>query len=1027
MPDIENTLKTLIQKDRAATFIVIVPTDSDRLKRQRELVEYHPNKAVANLRVYTLGNFIQRLYDQVHPAKLHISQGLQNLWLHEIANPQSDNPDVYRYDEFRPSQNIPVPDSTLSLIADTINRLKEYGEESLNIGNGELQNPTEDDLVRIYNDYETKLRDRWIDEQGKRLYLANNFDPVLMGNAFQRVNLVLVEGFTVLSKADIKILTCIAKEMPNIEMWFRTDCVEENKNLYKNIVNLVSQFKAVNANIDPDYGRDTEQHQHYANNLFRTNNSCVTPIAAPNIKVLKPADRSEEVEQIAHLIQKHVSEEHCKFGEICVASYNMGQYHQRIAEIFPAYGIPYSFVERLRLTKSEVVKSIFSRLSTRTDPLSDDYFSDVVPASHERLFHPSQFQEYVDNLLKTGEVIQHILNPMIEKDPEVVEAEVEAYRQFNRIVKELCNVLMSEGEGSYFLGDYIEKLNHIARHTTYQSRASTKGDTVKIIAQLSELRSLEFNTVFLCDFVEGKFPEDYRPDPLLPDHPYRTEDEHLYNNRFMFYAVLKSFRERLYLLTPQREGEADLIPSLFLDQLKAITDVEEIKIANPAQGSVPGFLITYGNHLWTSDTPSNGEFPHKLKDMRPLIDHVVNVENSREEAHKHLAYEGVLTGTLSPESEKCLKSRRRNLYSITELETFAKCPFQYFTRNVLNLRVEEDEVEDELSSLEKGSLLHKVLFTFYKNRGEQGYPPIGQCADTDFEEAKRQLDEILKNASEESRGERNEPPIGENNLFWNTDVEKLRIELYKWLEAERTHDLPVIPSYFEVNFGQPGEPADPVLSSTEPIYIGNVRMRGKIDRIDVDNGTFNIVDYKTGSRTIRMPEILNGRSLQLPIYLQIAKKLLEQNNQTELEPASGIYYKVRLNEFKTELGIGKKSLNALSFKQYNGKEWRNVSARSGQLLEDEIFEDRLVRVSGYVQQYVDSIAKGFFPLITRVQTFPVPEEGNCVESDEYGFVDDEAHGDKPLTPRNKTEWCDYCDYKRLCRVGTIAEGTQSEE
>ena len=1030
MPDIENTLKTLIQKDRAATFIVIVPTDSDRLKRQRELVEYHPNKAVANLRVYTLGNFLQRLYDQVHPAKLHISQGLQNLWLHEIANPQSDNPDAYRYDEFRPSQNIPVPDSTLSLIADTINRLKEYGEDPVNIGNGESQNPTKDDLVRICNDYETRLKDRWIDEQGKRLYLADNFKPIFMKDAFRQVNLVVVEGFTVLSKADLKILTNIAEKMSKIEMWFRTDCVEENKALYKNIIDLVSQFRDVNANIDPVYGRYSKLHQHYSDNLFRTEDSSVTPIAAPHIKVLKPADRSEEVEQIAHLIQKHVSKGQCKFSEICVASYNMGQYEQRIAEIFPVYDIPYSFVERLPLTKSEVVKSIFSRLSTRTDPLSDDYFSDVEPASHERLFHPSQFQEYVDNLLKTGEVIQHILNPMLEKDREVVEAEVEAYRQFNRIAKELCNVLMSEGEGSYSLGDYIEKLNHIARHTTYQSRASTKGDTVKIIAQLSELRSLEFNIVFLCDFVEGKFPEDYRPDPLLPDHPYRTEDEHLYNNRFMFYGVLKSFTELLYLLIPQREGESELIPSLFLDQLKAIADIEDKEddeITDPAQGSVPGFLRTYGDHLWTSDMPTDGEFPDALTDMHPLIDHVVKVENSREETHKHLDYEGVLTaGTLSDESRRRLKNRQQWIYSVTELETYAKCPFQYFASRVLQLSVEEDEAEDELSSLEKGSLLHKVLFTFYKNRREQGYPAIGRCADADFEEAKRQLDAILKSASEERRGRRNEPPIGENNLFWNTDIEKLRVELLKWIEAERTHDLSVVPRYFEVNFGQLGEPADSELSSTDPIYIGDVRMKGKIDRIDIGNGAFNIIDYKTGSRTIRMPEILNGRSLQLPVYLQIAKELLEQDNGTELDAASGIYYKVRLNQFEAELGIGKKSLNALSFKQYNGKEWRKAGS-SGQLLEDEIFEDRLARVSGYVQQYVDSIAKGYFPLITRVQTFPVPEEGSCVESDEYGFVDNEEHGDKPLTPRNKTEWCDYCDYKRLCRVGTIAEGTQSEE
>ena len=342
MPNIENTLKTRIQNDEAHTFVVIVPTDSARLKRQRELVGYHPNQAVANLRVYTLGSFIQRLYNQVRPAKLPISQGVQNLWLHEIANSQSDNPDSHRYDTFRPSQNISVPDSTLSLITETINRLKEYGEDTLNSVNGESQNSTEDDFVRIYNDYETKLKDRWIDEQGKRLYLANaeNLGSLMIG-AFPRVNLVVVEGFTALSKADVKILTHIAR-MPQIEMWFRTDWLEGNENLYKNITNLVSQFRNANAYIDPDYEREPDQHQHYANNLFQTDNPCVTSIAAPHIKVLEPADRSEEVAQIAHLIQKHVSEKDCKLSDICVACYNIGLYQHRIAEIFPAYEIPYS-------------------------------------------------------------------------------------------------------------------------------------------------------------------------------------------------------------------------------------------------------------------------------------------------------------------------------------------------------------------------------------------------------------------------------------------------------------------------------------------------------------------------------------------------------------------------------------------------------------------------------------------------------------------------------------------------------------
>ncbi|RKU12234.1 hypothetical protein C6503_17795 [Candidatus Poribacteria bacterium] len=1010
MPDIENTLKTRIQTDRADTFVVIVPTDSARLQRQRELVGYHPNQAVSNLRVYTLGSFIQRLYEKVSPAKPQISQGVQNLWLHEIANLQSDNPDAYRYDTFRPSQNIPVPDSTLSVIADTINRLKEYGEDTLNIG-GESQNPTEEDLVRIYNDYETKLEYGWIDEPSKRLCLANDFDSQFMSQAFPRVDLVAVEGFTVLSKADIKILTHVA-EIPNIEMWFRTDCVEENEALYKNIINLVSRFSAVNANIDPDYERVPDRHEHFAKHLFRTDNPRVTPIAAPHIKVLEPADRSEEVEQIAHLIQKHVSEGHCKLSEICVACYNIRQYAQRISEIFPAYGIPYSLVEMLPLTRSEVVKSIFSRLSSRRVPLNDAYFSDVEPASPTSRFHPNEFQRYVDDLLKKGEVVQHILNPMLEKNNEIVEGEVEAYRHFKRIVKELCSVLRSESERSRFLDEYVEKLHHIAKHTHYQNRVTTKEETVKIASQLSELRSLEFNTVFLCDFAEGSFPENYGSDPLLPDHPYRTEEEHLHNNRFMFYGVLKSFRERLYLLAPQREREAELIASPFLGQLKAIADVDETeKIPNPSQGSVTGFLSAYGNHVWTTPPTPNGGFAPEIANMRPLINHVIAVEKSREETHKHLAYEGVLTAApLSVDSRKQLERRHRWTYSVTELETYAKCPFQYFVGNVLKLGIKDEEVEDELSSLEKGSLLHKVLFTFFYNRREQGYPSIPECTDDDFEAAKRQLNEILQDASEERRGERNEPPIGANNLFWQTDIAKLRVALHKWLEAERTSDLSVMPHYFEVSFGQNHEPRDPELSCLTPISIGNVRMRGKIDRIDIGNGAFNVIDYKTGNSTIRMPEILSGRSLQLSIYLQIAKKLLDNNGITDLEAASGLYHKIRLDQCKVELGIGTEFQNGIAYKSFSGKDWKKFNS-SGQLLEGKVFDERLLRVSGYVQQYVESISKGDFPLITRVET----------------FVASEGEGNAPIAPNNKTEPCNYCAYKRGCRVGAISESSQSDE
>ncbi|MXV82829.1 hypothetical protein F4Z98_05590, partial [Candidatus Poribacteria bacterium] len=221
MQDIENILKTHIQNNKANTFVIIVPTDSARLKRQRELVGYHPNRAVSNLPVYTSKDFIQRLYSQTQSPKQHILSGIQHLWLHEIVDPAPDNIDTYQYNTFRPIQNTTIPDSTLSLIFNTINHLRDQGETELNFVEDD---PTQVELARIYNDYEARLANQWIDEKGKHYYLANNFKEECIKRTFPNVKLVVVEGFTLISKADIKLLKHIA-EISDVEMWFRTDCI----------------------------------------------------------------------------------------------------------------------------------------------------------------------------------------------------------------------------------------------------------------------------------------------------------------------------------------------------------------------------------------------------------------------------------------------------------------------------------------------------------------------------------------------------------------------------------------------------------------------------------------------------------------------------------------------------------------------------------------------------------------------------------------------------------------------------------
>ena len=375
--------------------------------------------------------------------------------------------------------------------------------------------------------------------------------------------------------------------------------------------------------------------------------------------------------------------------------------------------------------------------------------------------------------------------------------------------------------------------------------------------------------------------------------------------------------------------------------------------------------------------------------MRPLIDHVIAVEKSREATHEHLVYEGVLTAApLSAESRERLERRQRRTYSVTELETYAKCPFQYFADKVLDLGSKDEEDVEGLSSREKGDLVHEVLVRFYDNRRKQS--AISQCDDAGFEAAKQQLADVIDKVITSN--------TASEDLFRTVDKALLKVTLNQWLAVEREYDVVTTPRYFEVSVGRREGVTDSVLSRAESISIDGVRLNAKIDRIDIGDGVFNVIDYKSGSLTPGINDILEGRALQLPIYLEIAKQLLG----TGYEAAAGLYHKVRLNDCRITLGIGKESYRSEAY---------ILKRKTQQMLSNESFDGTIVRVSGYLAQYVNRISDGNFPLITRVET----------------FVDSKEEGDTPITPRNKTAPCSYCDYKRVCRVGAISEVSQSDD
>ena len=1019
---IKDEIHACLRKGRGDTFLLIVPTAQARLQRRRECLEYAPNQAVAGLHIHTLEDFVQRLYRHIGRRK-QISVGLQTVWLREIV-------DQGQFTSLKPHEEIPIPQGTVTRLVNAINQLKTSGVYPSHLQADVDESERAAELATIYAIYEQKLADRWIDRGGVHHAVATSLQTeALMGEVFPNVELIVVEGFDVFSPPDSEILTSIARA-PKVGMAIVLDFNEQNDSLFGHVKESYDRFlnlgfQTINASMHRRIGdsqprkpsklKETQanhppisqspnfpsltRNQHFAQNLFRKAKSSVEILdLTKQITLLQAPERTDEVEMIARLIKQLVlNAPSLALNQICVTFYNLDIYVPLIREIFPLYGISHSLDVGGSLANSPLITSILSLLDAieseadlrnqckaQQSPyfVIDDWHLSIDKSQVTKKMPPDAFRKSFDRLMETLQVRQQILKA--RQTPPLILGEIGAYRYFKSLIDELVEFLISEygGVQQHSLRAYINWLRLMAMQTTYHVPSPNQGGVC--ILPLIETKNLDFDVVILGGLVDGEFPATFLPDAFLPATRSLNESDRLRENRFLFYQVFKRFRNHLYLTAPQRDGRTELVQSPFIDELQRIAEIEELDADGPVIFSEEGFLKHYGKFVWDEQA---GQFLNSAVAHLPnptalqLVEHNVRVEKSRVVTHDLLEYEGLLTSDLlSPSGRRTLENLSKHTYSVSRLECYGRCPFQYFSKHILLDGVEEEQEGEEegLTSLEKGRLLHDILFQFYDSRRDK--PPIPDVTDAEFDEAVEELKRIAH---------RHLDTFKEAGLFWEVDMERItggsgrRGILPTFLAAERKRNFEVQPRYFEVGFGlRTSEKIDPELSIADAITVGDVAISGKVDRIELGDGIFTIGDYKTGSYLPKILDILEGRSLQLPLYLVVVEQLLKRTNPLGMKGAGGLYYTLR-EDCKVELGIGDR--------EYNGKAFK-ASSRNGQLLPNydygiDSFQSLIDQVIGYVNQYVSSISRGEFP----------------------------------LTPHDHKLVCRFCSFKKICRVGAIAE------
>ena len=196
--------------------------------------------------------------------------------------------------------------------------------------------------------------------------------------------------------------------------------------------------------------------------------------------------------------------------------------------------------------------------------------------------------------------------------------------------------------------------------------------------------------------------------------------------------------------------------------------------------------------------------------------------------------------------------------SPSRLETYARCPFEYFLKYVLGVAELEAPTEEfELPPLERGALLHDLLRDLYGECLSDG--PFGALTDEAVARALARAGEMLDRLGRVHA--ENHPAT------WQAEREKTLEQLGALLAHERDAHGQARPMRFEHEFGFESEGHSLTLDSGEELSF-----RGRIDRVDaLTGGGIQVVDYKSGKTgSYRRDSLAGGAQLQLPIYLLAA-------------------------------------------------------------------------------------------------------------------------------------------------------------
>lgn len=363
-----------------------------------------------------------------------------------------------------------------------------------------------------------------------------------------------------------------------------------------------------------------------------------------------------------------------------------------------------------------------------------------------------------------------------------------------------------------------------------------------ILGDIERSRSHEIKIAFILGVNDGNFPRINKIEGFLNDDDRETLKslgkeiakgslELTYEDQFNIYKALTTAKEKLYLMyTSTDKDGATLRQSILITKIKRIFPnlKEESTILN-SEPEITSKQATFQELLFELQKLKNGE---QIDDIWYEVYNWYKTDpkwsNILEKAMIELKY------LKTP--EKISKESIEKLYgktlktSISKLETYRRCPFQYHLKYGLKLQEKE---EFKVRAIDTGSFMHEVIEEFFR-RAED----VKKITE---EEISKLVDEIILDKLS----------LRKNYLFTSN---KKFIALTNRLKRIINKSLGYI--VYQIQNSDFTVLANEVEFSKT---INNVEITGKIDRVDISNdGDFlRVIDYKSSSKNINLNDVFS--------------------------------------------------------------------------------------------------------------------------------------------------------------------------